>query len=59
LQPWKFVVVENTQTREELKKHSWNQPQIVDASHLLVLCNIENLNSGYISNFLGLISDER
>lgn len=38
LQPWKFVVVENTEIRKELVSHSWNQAQVADASHLIVLC---------------------
>lgn len=37
LQPWKFILVENTDLRTELKAHSWNQSQITDASHLFVL----------------------
>ncbi len=36
LQPWKFFVVENPATREELLPASWNQKQIVEASHLVV-----------------------
>ncbi|MDZ4829760.1 MAG: NAD(P)H-dependent oxidoreductase [Phycisphaerae bacterium] len=38
LQPWKFVVVKDKSTRERLKAASWNQSQITDASHLVVLC---------------------
>jgi nitroreductase len=36
LQPWKFVVVETPAVREQLLPHSWNQRQVVDASHLVV-----------------------
>lgn len=36
LQPWKFVVVTDPAVRAQLLPVSWNQPQIVDASHLLV-----------------------
>jgi nitroreductase len=36
LQPWKFVVVENPELRARLLPLSWNQGQVVDASHLLV-----------------------
>ena len=37
LQPWKFIVVKDETVRQELLPHSWNQPQVVDASHLIVL----------------------
>ena len=37
LQPWKFFVVTNPQTRQQLVAHSWNQTQVADASHLVVL----------------------
>ncbi|MFO0937654.1 MAG: NAD(P)H-dependent oxidoreductase [Gemmataceae bacterium] len=36
LQPWKFFIVENPETRKQLLPFSWNQNQIVDASHLVV-----------------------
>ncbi|MCE9565643.1 MAG: NAD(P)H-dependent oxidoreductase [Planctomycetes bacterium] len=36
LQLWKFVVVTNPTVRKELHAVSWNQPQILDASHLVV-----------------------
>lgn len=36
LQPWKFFVVSNPSTREQLLPLSWGQRQVVDASHLVV-----------------------
>jgi nitroreductase len=36
LQPWKFVVVTNPETRRVLHPASYNQLQILDASHLVV-----------------------
>ncbi len=33
LQPWKFLVVTDPATREKLLAASWNQRQVVDASH--------------------------
>ncbi|MBL8692869.1 MAG: NAD(P)H-dependent oxidoreductase [Planctomycetes bacterium] len=36
IQPWKFIVVETPTVREKLMPVSWNQRQIVDASHLVV-----------------------
>ncbi|VTT98229.1 nitroreductase : Nitroreductase OS=Oscillatoriales cyanobacterium JSC-12 GN=OsccyDRAFT_0530 PE=4 SV=1: Nitroreductase [Gemmataceae bacterium] len=36
LQPWRFVVVTDPAVRQRLHPVSWNQPQVVDASHLVV-----------------------
>jgi nitroreductase len=36
LQPWKFIVVTNPEVRKQLHQVSWNQAQILDASHLVV-----------------------
>jgi nitroreductase len=37
LQPWKFLVITDAALRAELRPHSWNQSQITDCSHLVVL----------------------
>jgi nitroreductase len=36
LQPWTFVVVTDPEVRKKLHPVSYNQPQILDASHLVV-----------------------
>ena len=36
LQPYKFLVISNPAKRAELMRHSWNNKQVVDASHLVV-----------------------
>lgn len=41
LQPIKMVVVQNKEIQEKLVAHSFNQPQVAQASHVLVLC-VEN-----------------
>lgn len=38
LQPWNFVVVEDPDLRDLLVPASWDQTQVRDASHLIVLC---------------------
>lgn len=50
LQPWKFVVVRDEDLRKTLRKHAWNQPQITDASHLIVLCALRSIDAGYIKD---------
>jgi len=52
LQPWKFVVVEDKNLREKLKGEGFGQPQITDASHLIVLCSIRNLDEKYIKKYI-------
>ena len=37
LQPWHFVVVESQNLKEELLPHSWNQSQVTECSHFVVL----------------------
>jgi nitroreductase len=39
LQPWHFVVVTDPATKARLQPASWNQPQIVEASHLVVFAH--------------------
>ena len=39
LQPWKFVVVKNPALRAQLRPVSYGQPQITDASHLVVFAS--------------------
>ena len=38
LQPWKFVVVSDPAMKAKLQPAAYNQPQIVDCSHLVVFC---------------------
>src|SRR3954447_14048003 len=38
LQPWKFVVVTDPAVRQRLRPAAYNQPQVTDASHLVVIC---------------------
>lgn len=45
MQPWKFVVVDSVELREKLKPVSWNQAQITDASHLIVLCRPDSITA--------------
>lgn len=37
LQPWKLIVVEDAALRASLRAAAWDQPQVTDASHLLVV----------------------
>ena len=57
LQPWKFLVVENPEIREKLKAASWNQPQLIDASHLVVLTARTDLTQADIDSWIARLSE--
>lgn len=59
LQPWKFVIVENPKLRAELRPHSWNQAQITDASHLIVLCRVNTIDEVFVTKFIELTAKKR
>lgn len=59
LQPWKFIVVENAELRAQLREHSWGQPQITDASHLIVLCRKNKITSDDVNAYMQNISETR
>ena len=42
LQPWQFLVVDDPQVRAKLLLASYGQPQVVDASHLVVFASKAN-----------------
>ncbi|MEM6451401.1 MAG: NAD(P)H-dependent oxidoreductase [Cyanobacteria bacterium P01_D01_bin.105] len=59
LQPWKFVVVTNTETKETLKPLSWNQSQITDCSHLVVFTIKKNLTAADVDKFIESTAEAR
>lgn len=42
-QPWKIIVVTNPALREQLRPASFGQPQVVEASHLLVIATMKDM----------------
>lgn len=59
IQPWKFFVIENTETREKLKAVSWNQAQVTDASHYVVFIYKEEIDEAFIQKYIDEISKVR
>lgn len=59
LQPWGFVVVTDPKVREKLRAVSWNQPQITDASHLVVFCAKTNLGRADVQRYIDRIAQVR
>ncbi|MCB0736701.1 MAG: NAD(P)H-dependent oxidoreductase [Bacteroidetes bacterium] len=59
LQPYKFFVVENQELRQELVQHSWNQRQVADASHLLVMASRTAVDKDFVQDFNELFAKYR
>ena len=59
LQPVKLVVVNNKNIQKELVAHSWNQPQVHEASHLLVLCIPNEYKVSEVENYFNLVQKIR
>ncbi|MBS0203583.1 MAG: NAD(P)H-dependent oxidoreductase [Planctomycetes bacterium] len=52
LQPWRFVVITNPDTKSQLKPISYGQQQVVDASHVVVFAIRQNLSTDDIDKFV-------
>ena len=59
LQPYKVIIVENSELRAQLQPAAWGQSQIVDASHLIIFANETALGDDAIDDFLKNISETR
>lgn len=56
LQPWKFIVIDDPALRERLRAASWNQSQVTDASHLVVLASRTDLDEGDIDRWIACLA---
>ncbi|WP_103864983.1 NAD(P)H-dependent oxidoreductase [Aquimarina sp. I32.4] len=54
LQLYKILIIQNQELREELKRFSWDQSQITDASHLIVFCNYTTVTDQDIDQYIAL-----
>jgi nitroreductase len=59
LQPYRFVVVENPELRKALRGAAYNQTQITDASHLVVLATLKEITPQVVDHFFERISAVR
>ena len=59
LQPWKFIPVENPETRARLRQASWNQSQVTDASHYLVIASKEKITAEDVARFIQSTANAR
>ncbi|MEM9078019.1 MAG: NAD(P)H-dependent oxidoreductase [Bacteroidota bacterium] len=59
LQPYHILVITDADTRKELQPASWNQSQIVDASHMLVFAAKSEFGSELVDDYLENVSTTR
>jgi len=59
LQPYKILVVEDPKIRAELRKVAWDQPQITDASALLIFAVKYETNGSTVDEFVNLTAKTR
>lgn len=59
LQPFEIFVVNNPELRKEMLHASWGQPQVVEASHLLVFAAWDNYTAERIDHVFDFTAAER
>ncbi|MEM6601315.1 MAG: NAD(P)H-dependent oxidoreductase [Verrucomicrobiota bacterium] len=59
LQPWKFLVITDEDTKLKLLPHSWNQAQVTQCSHLVVFAVQTTIDEATIDRFLQATADSR
>ena len=59
LQPYRFLVISDPARRAELLAHSWNQKQVVDASHFVVFTTRTKITGADVNKLIARISDIR
>ena len=59
LQPLKMMVVSDRETKEQLVPMSYNQPQIGNASNILVICIEAEVDTDYIKNYFKSVENIR
>jgi len=59
LQPYRFLVINDAARRAELLPHSWNQKQVVDASHYVVFAARTQMTGADVDKLIARITDVR
>lgn len=57
LQPWKFIVVRDPAMRMRLQQESWNQPQVTESSHFVVLASRTDLTKTDIDSWVARMAE--
>lgn len=56
IQPYKFILIEDKNIKQQLLSLSYHQLQVVDCSHIILFCTIKNLDENYIDKYLNILS---
>lgn len=59
LQPYKAIVIKDAATKERLKAVAFNQPQITEASHVIVFAAWNKVTDENVDEYLNRIASER
>jgi nitroreductase / dihydropteridine reductase len=59
LQPYTILVVENDEVKKQLQPAAYNQPQITEASHLLVFTAWEDVTEAHVNGYMDNIVKTR
>lgn len=52
LEPWKFIVVASEEMKNKLIEGTLGQSQVADASHVIVLCALKNLDATHVEKHI-------
>jgi len=59
LQPYTILVISNPEVRERLKAAGYNQPQIVESSHLLVFAAWDGISKDQVDGYIRNVAEVR
>jgi nitroreductase / dihydropteridine reductase len=59
LQPYTIIAVENPELRKRIQPAAYNQPQIIESSHLLVFAAWDDVTEEHIDNYISHIMQVR
>ena len=59
LQPFEFIVIHDQSLQDSLMPVSYNQPQVRDASHIIVIAAKINIDESYIDQYINRIATIR
>ena len=59
LQPYKILVIDDNQVKKQLSPAAYNQPQILQSSHLLVFCAWADISEAQVTDYIKNIAITR
>ncbi|MER3447844.1 MAG: NAD(P)H-dependent oxidoreductase [Candidatus Dadabacteria bacterium] len=59
LQPYTILIIEDRELRKKIQSVANNQPQIIEASHLLAFAAWESITSERVSEFINRVAEQR